>query len=177
MVRVPPVSGPTSRCIETCKVSSTASAPSTVVERSRTEERCCDSGRAAGVTVQKTGLWLDFSSHCQDTDLTSTLIDCWAWAHGTQQLHVEVHGVQWWPPPHCCSVLVVCPLLGGGGLQKIIPFLRNPAHVTVFAATRMCLVTRVTKNVSPRVCMAATRIFACYVGNKLTANHAQTRLK
>ena len=64
-----------------------------------------------------------------------------------------------------------------GGLQKIILFLCTPTHVTVFAATRMCLVTRVTKNVSPRVCMAATRILAVTVGNKLVASHAQMRLK
>ena len=40
-----------------------------MVERSRIDERCCGSGRAAGVIVQKAGLWLDFLSHCQDTIL------------------------------------------------------------------------------------------------------------
>ena len=76
------------------RASSSASAPSTVVERARIDERCCGSGRAAGVIVQKAGLWLDFSSNCQDTDLTSKLVERWMWVHGTQQLYVEAHGVQ-----------------------------------------------------------------------------------
>ena len=45
------------------------SAPPTVVERARIDERFCGSGRAADVIVQKAGLWLDFLSHCQDAVL------------------------------------------------------------------------------------------------------------
>ena len=65
----------------------------------------------------------------------------------------------------------------GGGLQKTLLFLRTPTHGTVFAATRMCLVTQVTKKRLATSLYCRHENFGCYVGNKLVANHAQMRLK
>ena len=64
-----------------------------------------------------------------------------------------------------------------GGLQKIILFLCTTTHVTSFAATRLCLVTRVTKNHLATSLCGRHQNFGCYVGNKLVASHARMRLK
>ena len=63
-----------------------------------------------------------------------------------------------------------------GGLQKSILFLRAPTHVTSCANTRMCLVTRVTKNCLATSLYGRHQNVGCYVGNKLAAIHARMQL-
>ena len=63
------------------------------------------------------------------------------------------------------------------GLQKFILFLHTTTYVTSFAATRLCLVTRVTKHCLATSLHGRHQDFGCYLGNKLVASHARMRLK
>ena len=65
----------------------------------------------------------------------------------------------------------------GGGLQKTILFLRTTTHTISFAATRLCLVTGVTKNCLATVLCGHNEDFGCCVGNKLVASQARMGLK